>query len=250
MLECWKCGCEVDVVISPNDQKKLDEEYCGAEEIDRILGANAKKRVFCEKCQRERKSTYEKKIAEYRRLKNEIMFERALCLIEKQNVNMLNYKAAADVVADFISKNNEKLFTPEWETAKCFDSADEVATAIILIENEIKTEIQKNIAGAKVDFCLPTLKIVLEIDGELFHKGKELKESRRDAKIRQALGHEWEVVRIPTAYIHKNIEMLPSAIKAIKTEKQRLRKLNGGIIPQGFSKRDDCTIKDISKKLS
>lgn len=249
-MVCWKCGCEVEIPISPKDQEKLENEYCGTEEIERIFKAKETKRIFCEKCKEEKQTEYENKVAKYRQLRSEIMFERALKLIEKQKINMYDFKDAISVVEDFIRRNNEKLFTDEWESVKCFDSADEIAAAIILLNNKIHIQIQKKIAGSVVDFCLPNLKVILEIDGELFHKGKSLKESRRDTKIRSELGREWEIVRIPTAYIHQNIKMLPEAIKAIKEEKQKLRSLNGGFIPKGFSKQDDCIINKIEKILT
>lgn len=230
-MNCWTCGKYIETEITQKDQKLLDSENYKLEDLDRIFRADKSKRHYCPECKKEHEQSYAKKVAEYRSLRNEIMLERAIRIFERQKENVYEYKAAIGVVEEFIAQNTALLKTDEWKTAKCFDSADEVATAIVLVANRIQTTIQKEVAGYSVDFLLPELKIVLEIDGELFHKGHELHESRRDAKIRQALGPDWEVVRIKTGYIHKNIKQLPEAIISVKEERQRTRRLHGEYLP-------------------
>ena len=241
-MECWICGAELqekkktDKWVNPGAtfMQKLLEEEKHEKEVE--IAAGKKKRCYCEQCKRSWDEKYTKRIREYRKLHNEIMVERGIQCMERQNLNIYDYKEAIEVVQEFVQENNRILDTSEWETAKQFGSSEEVAAAIVLVANEIKTTIQHRVAGYVVDFILPTKKVVLEIDGE-FHKGKEEAESRRDAKIRNALGGGWEIIRIPTGYIHKNVELLPEAIESAAKERRTVRKQHGGFLPETYSRR-------------
>ena len=76
------------------------------------------------------------------------------------------------------------------------------------------------------------------------HKGHELKDSNRDVRIRQLLGQEWEVIRIPTKYVEEAPEKLPEAIKALADQKRTIRKKNGGFLPHNYSKRESARYKN------
>lgn len=76
-----------------------------------------------------------------------------------------------------------------------FSSLQETMVAIQLEKQNIKYESQKEINGKKVDFFLPELKIILEIDGELYHTD-ENKEFLRDRQIMKGIGEEYEIVHI------------------------------------------------------
>lgn len=76
-----------------------------------------------------------------------------------------------------------------------FLSLQEVMVAIQLEHQNIKYESQKVINCKKVDFFLTELKIILEIDGELYHTD-ENKEFLRDRQIMRGIGEEYEIVHI------------------------------------------------------
>ena len=67
-----------------------------------------------------------------------------------------------------------------------------------------------------VDFVLPEMKVILEIDGKLYH-GKEKKqyETIRDELICEKFGEEWELIRIDTENINTNVTRLLPAINAV-----------------------------------
>ena len=69
----------------------------------------------------------------------------------------------------------------------------------------------------------------------------------KDLYIRQLLGKEWEVIRIPTKYIHEKAENLISAIIEIKSKMKELREENYGLLPYNFSKTMDATYRKILK---
>lgn len=224
---CWICGKEIATPISEKDQKLLDSEDYTMEDVERIFSP-PKHRCYCEECKAKKDVRDLENIRKQRELKNISMYERGLSIIENQKVDMYEYKEACDVIAEFVEKNNALLYTDEWQKAKEFDSADEVAVAIILVENEIKTVMQKKIGKNKVDFYIPSLKVVLEVDGELYHTNKG-KEFARDSNLRSILGDEWEIIHIPTKYIHQKIELLPEAIKQLKAQQQKERSLHKGL---------------------
>ena len=93
---------------------------------------------------------------------------------------------------------------------------------------------QEKIGKYRVDFLIPSLKIVLEIDG-VTHADRLYYDRDRDKYIREELGKEWEVVRIKTEYVEQNAEMLVEAIKSIRREKQKLRAEYGGALPEWFA---------------
>ena len=200
--KCWHCDQKIELNVEPIE------------------------RVFCERCEQEHRENYKSIVKDYTKLKTIIMYETALRIMEKCGTYMHDYFEAAKMVFKKIMKEEIKLF-----------SSHEVITAIIL-EN-LLYEYYPNypIDKYRVDFYVPELKSCVEIDGHL-HKGKELYDSNRDIDIRNILGSDWEVVRIPTKYIEKNPSRIVDAVIIIHEKKQKLREENHGIIPDNFSMRE------------
>ena len=157
-------------------------------------------RCYCDKCLKEIIEKESRDRAEYVKLKKRAMFVRACKKLENQNTNMYEYKEAIDVVEDFIENNPDK-----------FDSSYEVLTAIILVHNRIHTKMQYKVGKYQVDFLLPDLLVVLEVDGER-HKHRKDYDSARDKFIKEELGPHWEVVRINTENLDKDAKKIPEAI--------------------------------------
>jgi len=162
-----------------------------------------KHRCYCEECLKaeERRENDERKL--YIKLKKREMFRKAVKLLEDQDTNMYEYKEAIEVVQDFIEDNVDK-----------FDSSYEVLTAIVLVHNRIYSKMQYRVGKYQVDFLLPDLLVVLEIDGER-HKHKKDYDSVRDRYIKKELGPHWEIIRIDTDNLDKNAKKIPEAIDKV-----------------------------------
>ena len=154
------------------------------------------------------------------------MLERAIRSLEHQNLDIYDYEEAIKAVGEYARENLEK-----------FDSSDEMIAAIVLIENELNITIGKRVGKYKVDFYIPALKAILEVDGDR-HAGKHYYDNERDMELRRILGNEWEIVRIKTEYIEQQADLLVEAIKSIIAEKKKLREQNNGFLPEWYSKRE------------
>ncbi|MBC1230538.1 DUF559 domain-containing protein [Listeria booriae] len=187
-------------------------------------------RNLCVECQQQYRQKIEQTKQEYIGYKIEVTLERAIHLIEKQekcSMRMEEYLDAYEAVSEFFRNDSNK-----------FDSAHEVMACIELLRNGVKVQAQQKIGRKRVDFILPDLKVVLEIDGGL-HRFKVGKDSERDVFILNTLNKDdsgWEIIRIPTKLIGVNIRQLLPAIKALYKERQDLRKRHDGFIPSYYSR--------------
>jgi very-short-patch-repair endonuclease/DNA-directed RNA polymerase subunit RPC12/RpoP len=200
--KCWHCGQEHERVYEPEN------------------------RVFCDECFTEYRREHKGIVEEYGRVKVLVMHETALRLMEKAGVYMHEYQDAAKKVLDRAVSASESFF-----------SSIEMIVAIILSEFGYEYQPNYQIGKYAVDFLIPELKVCVEVDGHL-HKGREIFDSNRDIEIRQVLGPEWEIVRLPTKYITKNPPKVPDAIEAILNKKKSLRKENHGVLPDWWSMRE------------
>lgn len=99
-----------------------------------------------------------------------------------------------------------------------FSSLQEAMVAIQLEKQNVKYESQKEINGKKVDFFLPELKIILEIDGELYHTDED-KEFLRDRQIMRGIGEEYEIVHIEADSVPRYTWNLKEALVYIVQER-------------------------------
>lgn len=207
MAECWYCN---EPVMKP--------------------AKNTDVRTYHEDCFKLYMQEKEETNQEYAKLKIEVMFERALRMMEKQgHIRVDDYKEAAEAVHELALRDTTK-----------FDSSHEMIAVMELINNKIKVKVQYRVNRRKIDVLIPELKVALEIDGHL-HKFRIGKDSERDIEILNELNKEsagWEVIRIPTKYIEKRVDKLIPAIKALYSEKQKLRAENGGYIPSYYSRHN------------
>ena len=120
-----------------------------------------------------------------------------------------------------------------------FQSTEEVMVAIELLRNRIRTRHQVKFGRYIADFVLPDEKIVLEVDGVLFHpKSGVVRETARDNLIVLALGVDWEVIRITDEMINENITRLVPAIRLIRDSRKEVRAKHDGTLPRWYSDRD------------
>lgn len=198
-MNCWICG-ETATTTRPifdglGWKKPEPSEY---------------HRCYCEKCLSTLVKTESEERKLYIKLKKREMFRKACKILEGQDTNMYEYKEAIEVVREFVETNPDK-----------FDSSYEVLTAIILVHNRIYSKMQYKIGKYQVDFLLPDLLVVLEIDGER-HKHKKDYDSARDRFIKKELGPHWEVIRLSTDNLDKNAKKIPEAIDKVLEYREAL----------------------------
>lgn len=115
-----------------------------------------------------------------------------------------HYKDAIRLVEESLNKTG-------W-----YQSTEEIMVALELIRRNVKAFHQVKIFDYSVDFILPEMKVALEIDGKIYHgKDRQKYESIRDEVIINKLGEGWEMIRITTDNINKNVTKLIPGINAV-----------------------------------
>lgn len=141
---------------------------------------NRKTNIYtCDKC--------ENKIKLIKKME---MVDKAQKELEKRKGKMKSFKTKLDM-----SKYANEIKNRVISGIDNFSSVPEAIVAIQMQRIGLKYETQKDIAGKKVDFIIPEIKVILEIDGELYHTD-ENKTFLRDRQLMSAVGEEWEIVHI------------------------------------------------------
>jgi very-short-patch-repair endonuclease len=219
--ECWVCGAKATKRFDIYDKNKLEAKR------KREFGANAEvrrdclkigiepsfgQRAYCDSCFDI--AVTERKLLEesMRQAKMAIMVEKAIRMFEQQGGDVYEWRSAINTVSTYASKFPEK-----------FASSHEVLAAIVLSHSKVKIRPQYQIAGYIVDFCLPEMKVMLEIDGER-HKANKDQDALRDFAIMRRLGKEWSIVRIPTECIEMKASRLLEAINVVLAKRAKANK--------------------------
>lgn len=184
---------------------------------------------ICKDCKEKQYLTDKRKKAEESKEIKDRKFEHALKRIEKAvgSKKFLKYEAA-------IAAIKKKLYKDGW-----FDSTEEIMVAIELVKNNIRARHQVKMGGYRVDFLLPDQKVVLEVDGTLFHTDKTKERERvRDNSIVLALGAEWEVIRITDECINEDISKLIPTLKRVLSKRRLYRRELKGKLPSWYNDRE------------
>lgn len=182
---------EDGVRISKNEAKTFyhpECKICGREMITESYVR--KNNYICKSCKQENRELKknEKMMKKERQLANSLRILKKQ--LHKMRKNIADYEDAIEKV-----KNKIQLF----------DSKEETLVAIVLEYHGLRYEAQKEILTYKVDFSLSEYKILLEIDGELYHNYFNQEKDRvRDEDILTYLGEEWIVVRLSARTIDVN----------------------------------------------
>ena len=233
MHKCWRCGKELekieyDTISAIQFDNMKDENYFKLQEkldMQKIEGMSYS-RPYCNECKMLQVAETKKMFDDYTDLKYKVMFERALQSIEKsKTIFMEEIKEDVDFIYDLTM------------TYKKFDSKEEIIVAIMLLSEGYDFKIQYKVKNYNLDFYIPELNVVLEVDGYM-HEHKGLEDAKRDREIREILGDKFEVIRIPTDYISENPSAIVTGIIEMYKEKKRLRDTYDGLLPENFSKRD------------
>lgn len=213
---CWRCGNYFD-------------------------GVNSRHREYCNECAELFKEEDKELMDRYLEKKIRVMWRRAVNNLEKQSLRMDDYYYESQAVLDLALSDYSK-----------FRSSPEMMVAMELLKNNIRIKSEYKILKYRVDFLLPDLKVVLEIDGRL-HDFRIKKDSNRDVAILTELNKDvsgWEIIRIPTKYIEQNVKQLVPAITALYNERQKLRRKYGGFLPTYYSKHDTAQQLKVIRELN
>jgi len=93
-----------------------------------------------------------------------------------------------------------------------YGSTPEAIAAIVLLKCGYRVITQQHVSDYTCDFVLPDEKIVIEVDGSIFH-ADEAKQEIRDMSIKYNLGNEWEILHIPADSLSKKPKAFESLIK-------------------------------------
>ena len=109
------------------------------------------------------------------------------------------------------AKNRDRAINVAEKACEKFGSIPEAMVGIELIRLGYRVYPQHKIGQYRVDFAIPDIKLIVEVDGSLYHSNKE-KRLQRDAAIEYIVGFDWEIAHIPAEMIQKDITKLKSCI--------------------------------------
>ena len=171
--------------------------YCGEPVCSWNYISSAK--YVCRKC---REQILENKLEESESMKKKRL-DTAIKRISRV-AKIENYEAGIKWVENNLNR-------PGW-----FQSTEEIMVALELIRCKIKAYHQVKIFDYRVDFVIPEMKVALEIDGNIYHGEERQKRERlRDEVIVDKLGSGYEMIRIRTENINKNVTNLLPAIRIV-----------------------------------
>ena len=176
LVPCSRCGETMEVLVYGR-QKKYVCDRCKANEAHR---------------KREVESAWFDVIEE----KGEHRFNRALDEIQRQVDSFAPYERAARLARKAQGK---------------YGSVPEAMVAVELARIGLSFIPQQKILRYRVDFYIPKIKLIIEVDGEVFHAND--KKSSREAEIQIAMGFDTRILHIPAGMIRKDIRKLKPLIE-------------------------------------
>jgi very-short-patch-repair endonuclease len=215
---CWICGCEATKGFEVYDRNEIEgKRYKSHFFVDdtpyftlrTLVSPSDGQRVYCDSCFNAVWAERRAALDEFRRTRTWLMVEKAIRMLEQQGTDVYEFQKAITTVSVYATEYPEK-----------FNSSHEVLAAIILTHNKVKARPQYPVGEYRVDFCLPELKVMLEIDGG-WHRHKNREDAVRDASILSKLPIGWDVVRIPTDCLEQKAVRLLAAIDAVLERRQR-----------------------------
>lgn len=208
---CSQCGKEVESWSYMPDFTYVCKECIAlAEAIKKQKRAEQRAKERAEKGIVKQISPKLQEKLEKARTKNEAMLTRATRRLDKMSTLAKFSQAIGKVKA-------------EMDDGVVFGSTEEVLVALELSRQGVKYRTQVKFGPYRADFVLDDYKVVLEVDGKLFHsEERKFQEQFRDGLILAGMGPKWELVRIMDENINKHITRLMCAIAtAVEDRKSR-----------------------------
>ena len=129
--------------------------------------------------------------------KEEKRYRKAVEEIEKQVGSLKGYERAVEICRKATFK---------------YGSTPEAMLAIELVKNKYKIIPQQKIGSYHVDFALPDEKLIIEVDGSIYHANTQ-KELQREAAINYKIGLDWHFVHLPAESISKDVRKVVRLLK-------------------------------------
>ena len=169
-------------------------QICG-----RILKRNVYSRTLnysCNYCKKtiKKKAKIQKELLEVETPK-ERQFNKAVSNILNQVKNPVEYERAIK-----LAKTRCELYGSIPETMVCIE----------LLKLGYNVIPQQKINKYRVDFAIPDNKLIIEVDGSIYHK--DVYKGDREAIIQLSLGLDWKIIHIPAEKIAKNITKVKNII--------------------------------------
>lgn len=169
---------------------------CGAEMKSLTYGPN--KKYVCPDCQYKRKVKHrevEADLLDCLTTKSDRRFAKAVEEMRKQTKNFEQYSKAIRLAQT---------------AAERYGSVPEAMVAIELLQLGYRVIPQQKIGKYHVDFYLPDEKIVVEVDGSIYHQKQR---DNREATIQLSLGMDARIIHLPAELIAKDIHKLARCLK-------------------------------------
>lgn len=151
---------------------------------------------YCKKHKARQKKAYEEQECNVL-TRRERQFEKAIAELYSQTKDKQKYDKAIAIAR---------------KRTELYGSIPEVMVAIELIRLGYSIIPQQAVGKYHVDFCIPKEKMVIEVDGELYHQKPFAGD--REAFIQMALGLSWLIIHVPAERIRNNIDALDKLITA------------------------------------
>lgn len=147
-------------------------------------------------------------------LKNKIEYEEAI----EVGIDYDHYKRFESAVSNF----GIKYYCAIEQASSVMDKFGSIPEAIACIELlyiGAKVIPQQKIGRYVVDFCLPDEKLIIEIDGALYHQNPN-KEYWRDVAIKNLVGEEWMIKHIPAESLKDNHALFGKSMKKLLDDRK------------------------------
>jgi very-short-patch-repair endonuclease len=151
--------------------------------------------IRCKTLRDKRKRKQKLDMLENVKTKEEIRFEKAVMEIKKQVYNFNEYTKPIEIARTAQLK---------------YDSIPEVMVAIELLRLRYQIIPQQKIGQYKADFVIPKQKLIIEVDGEIYHKEIDMD---REGEIQLRMGLDWRIIHVPAEKIRKRIQRLGKFIE-------------------------------------
>lgn len=129
--------------------------------------------------------------------KEEKRYRKAVEAIEKQCGSLKGYEESIEVCRKATFK---------------YGSVPEAMLAIELVRNGYRIIPQQKVGKYHVDFALPNEKLIIEVDGSIYHTNKQ-KELEREGSINFAIGLDWHFIHLPAESISKDVRKVVRLLK-------------------------------------
>lgn len=174
---------------------KVPCAMCGEIVLLRRYGINTV--TYCDYCRhtkhKKEKIILQEELDRLNQIKtpNEKRFAQAVEKIRNQVKNFEQYEKAINIAKTRCER---------------YGSIPEAMVAIELIRLGRSIIPQQKVDKYKVDFAIPKEKLIIEVDGTLYHQN--IYKSQREGTIQLALGFDWKIIHIPAELIEKDIKKL------------------------------------------